>query len=442
MPRARDVWRERRSFERAKRRGDFRDPYERDRARITHCAAFRRLQAKTQVLGIGEGDFHRTRLTHSMEVAQVAWGIAGCLQRKGDVMKALRELTPEPVLVEAIGLAHDLGHPPFGHGGEVALNFMMREHGGFEGNGQSLRLAARLEPSTAQCGLDLTRRVLLGILKYPAPYSRMARTTLPEVPPTLKEVRAADWKPPKCYFDDDDDVVDWLLAPFSVADRFQECIPPSAEKAGKAQHESFDTSLMELADDIAYGVHDVEDGLALGMIGRDDWHAARDSFDGAWGRRVGIRSFSWLEKELLAGSWRRKKAIGAMVNAFVVSAVLRRNRGFEHALLRYRVALPEPAHHFLQAMKRLAYERMIKVPTVQTLEYRGQLVVMSLFQALSSDPDRLIPEKSAERVRLARTKREKARAICDYVAGMTDDYAERMYERLFVPGTGSVFARL
>ena len=157
-----------------KRSQDHRTPFDRDLARLIHSAAFRRLQGKTQVLGIGEGDFHRTRLTHSMEVAQIGRGIVKNLKHRiriGNQLDALKYL-PESDLISCICLAHDLGHPPFGHGGETALNYCMRKAGGFEGNAQTLRTLSKLEAHTDNYGLNLTRRSLLGVLKYPAKYSR------------------------------------------------------------------------------------------------------------------------------------------------------------------------------------------------------------------------------------------------------------------------------
>lgn len=159
-----------------KQDGDERPPSERDRSRVIHSAAFRRLQNKTQVFGIGESDFYRTRLTHSMEVAQIGRGIVLQLKKtKPDYAKIL----PNHAQIEAICLAHDLGHPPFGHSGEIALNYAMEKHGGFEGNGQSLRIVTKLEKHTAGYGLNLTRRALLGILKYPCGYARANRTSRP-----------------------------------------------------------------------------------------------------------------------------------------------------------------------------------------------------------------------------------------------------------------------
>ena len=161
-------WKERRAPAGIQRQEDQREEYERDRARVIHSSAFRRLQAKTQILGVLEGDFHRTRLTHSMEVAQIGRGLVLNLQKR---FPELNDLLPRLEQIETTGLAHDLGHPPFGHGGETALNCAMADYGGFEGNGQTLRILTRLESHTLENGLDLTRRTLLGVLKYPAPYS-------------------------------------------------------------------------------------------------------------------------------------------------------------------------------------------------------------------------------------------------------------------------------
>ena len=161
------MWTHRRSGQTNQRGShDHRDPYERDRTRVIHCPAFRRLQRKTQILGTDEGDFHRTRLTHSLEVASIGGSIVRNLMSHQQ-QNSLTALLPSDDLISTICLLHDIGHPPFGHGGEVALNYKMRDHGGFEGNAQTLRLLTKVENSYGAYGLDLTRRALLGILKYP-----------------------------------------------------------------------------------------------------------------------------------------------------------------------------------------------------------------------------------------------------------------------------------
>ena len=160
-----ELWEQRRSGGSPDRLKDHRSPYQRDRARVLHSEAFRRLQAKTQVHDVGSHDFHRTRLTHSLEVAQIGSGILAQLTRKQP--QEMAPIATETALIESLCLAHDLGHPPFGHGGEVALNYLMHEHGGFEGNGQTFRIVTKLEPYTKSKGMDLSRRTLLGTTQIP-----------------------------------------------------------------------------------------------------------------------------------------------------------------------------------------------------------------------------------------------------------------------------------
>ena len=149
---------------------DARDGAATDYSRVIHSASFRRLQGKTQILNLGDSDFYRTRLTHSLEVAQIAGGIARRFE-KVYADHAARQYIPDLSMIQAVGMTHDLGHPPFGHGGEVALNFCMRGAGGFEGNGQTLRILSRLEKFSKVAGANLMRRTLLGVLKYPVPFS-------------------------------------------------------------------------------------------------------------------------------------------------------------------------------------------------------------------------------------------------------------------------------
>ena len=267
-----DVWESRRE-ENKRRDNDKRTEWERDYARLIHSAAFRRLQSKTQVLGLGESDFYRTRLTHSMEVAQIGTGILRSLKAKyKNQDQEIYDVLPDEALMNAICLAHDIGHPPFGHGGEVALNIRMREHGGFEGNGQTLRILTQLDKYTENYGLNPTRRLLLGVLKYPSSYTATVQES------AYGELKSPRWlseskkqKPPKCYLDTEDKVVDWILEPLNS--NIIEFTKLEPHKSGhlKPANKALDTSIMELADDISYSLHDLEDAISLGMITRTDW---------------------------------------------------------------------------------------------------------------------------------------------------------------------------
>ena len=167
-----EQWLQRLSEEPGKtRRLDKRSPFQRDKARVLHSAAFRRLQSKTQIHNNGLSDFYRTRLTHSLEVAQIGAGLVAHLAL---VQPEFEALLPGNNLIETICLSHDIGHPPFGHGGETALNYMMINDGGFEGNGQTFRILTQLEPYTEFNGMNLTRRSLLGLLKYPVYLSEVS----------------------------------------------------------------------------------------------------------------------------------------------------------------------------------------------------------------------------------------------------------------------------
>ncbi|MES2354025.1 MAG: anti-phage deoxyguanosine triphosphatase [Pseudomonadota bacterium] len=422
-------WDKRRSGANPKHKQDSRDEPERDVARLIHSAAFRRLQGKTQILGIGESDFHRTRLTHSMEVAQIGRGIVCHLIKKDD--PAIVNDLPSQNTIVAICLAHDLGHPPFGHGGETALNCLMSNAGGFEGNAQTLRLLTKEEAHTENYGLDLTRRTLLGILKYPVNYSKVNK----------KQKQTESWKPPKCYYDCEQDVVNWIIEPFSNKDRkaFQKFKPPSDDEHGKPTEKSLDASIMELADDIAYGVHDLEDAIHLEMISVHDWDRTDPTINKEWEKEYGLEN---LRIDLFSGeSSKRKRAVGAMVNALISSTVLK-ECDFKEPKLKRLIVLKKEARDFLNDLQGLVREVVIDSAAVQTLEYRGQQIIKKLFEAFISDPKRLLKRNFSQKWQEADCDFDKARIICDYLSGMTDEYATRMFERLFVPRQGTVLLKL
>ena len=438
-----NTWKARRAGSGVQRQDDHREEYERDRARVIHSSAFRRLQAKTQILGVLEGDFHRTRLTHSMEVAQIGRGLVLNFQRK---YPELKELLPRLEQIETTGLAHDLGHPPFGHGGETALNYAMAEFGGFEGNGQTLRILTKLESHTALHGLDLTRRTLLGVLKYPVPFSRLCRKMHMETKQNSKNLNFQQtWRPPKCYLDSEQEVLDWILKPLSASDQklFCEHLPATQQHHGKSLHQALDTSLMNLADDIAYGVHDFEDGIVLRLLTRDHWQEVAQNLDPKWAEKNCLQQ---IEDQLFTRSensgFSRKQAVGALVHALISSAELRLNEEFNEPLLGWNVVLPEEPLQFLKSLKNTVSRHVIELNTVQAATFRGRKIVLSLFEAFSTEPEMLLPSSFQLLWKAAKSDQDQKRIICDFISGMTDQYANRFYERLFLPGHGSVFDRL
>lgn len=431
-------WLERRET-RIRAADDLRDDGDVDYARVIHSAYFRRLQGKTQILNLGDSDFYRTRLTHSMEVAQIAGGIVLQLERSFPDHPAAAAL-PGRSLIQAIACAHDLGHPPFGHGGEVALSYCMRDAGGFEGNGQTLRILTSPVETTPQPGLNLCRRSLLGVLKYPAPYSRVAnpamRPALHAGGSVLQTLDRAASKPPKCYLDTEARVVDWVLAPLHHNERVQFAetreIP---DDHAKTLHKSLDCSIMDVADDIAYGVHDLEDAIGLKLVTRDAFcRAVPAEISASFGQ-----PHERIVAALFGPSHRRKAMIGALVHHFIASTRLTEDARFETPLLRFRVTLPKGPGTFLGALKKFIFKTVIDSPEVQQLEFKGQAMVVAVFEALQSDPGRLLPLNWRDRFDKAGGD---PRVICDYVAGMTDGYLLKTYERLFAPRMGSVFDRL
>ena len=437
------TWEERRGPNLLQKQEDSREEYERDRARIIHSAAFRRLQAKTQIIGILEGDFHRTRLTHSMEVAQIGRGIVLSLQKK---FPKLKSLMPKLEQIETTGLAHDLGHPPFGHGGETALNCVMLKYGGFEGNGQTLRILTKLESHTPDNGLDLTRRTLLGVLKYPVSYSKLCCPSILQNNNLHTSLNSgSSSQPPKCFLDTEQEVLNWILEPLSRADRslFSEYIPPTKNSNGTSIHKSLDTSLMSLADDIAYGIHDFEDGIVLRLLTLDHWREVAKYLDDKWAKRHKLQQIeTMLFKNSVNSGYSRRKAVSALVHALISSAELKLNKEFEEPLLGWNVVLPEEPKLFLNALKNIVFQNIIQLNTLQTATFKGRKIVISLFEALSSEPEMLLPHSFKILWKNANSNQEKKRVICDFIAGMTDKYANRFYERIFLPGYGSVFDRI
>ncbi|NQY50043.1 MAG: deoxyguanosinetriphosphate triphosphohydrolase family protein [Colwellia sp.] len=434
-----DVWLARRLKKVTNRQQDHRDPFQRDRARILHSASFRRLQSKTQVMGSGQSDFYRTRLTHSLEAAQIGSGITSQLRGKYPELCAAH-FPKTDSLIETICLAHDIGHPPFGHGGEVALNYMMRDHGGFEGNGQTLRIVARLETFSEHYGMNLTRRTLLGLMKYPQLMEKLSKAIKPECADNFRQLKADDWHPPKGLYSDDEDIIDWVLAPLSTADRnlFQSMSVKEKNKHNKTRFKSLDCSIMELADDIAYGIHDLEDAIVTKVVNRNDFDREvidkLQQIDDAW-----LQEYSKTLAEKLFSDHHhlQKDAIGGLVNYLITAIKLtdlneQDDINFAEPLLRYNATLSTPTAQALQIFKDFVYFYVIKLTRLQRLEYRGQQIVMELFEALSSDPMRLLPSNSAKRWQLAfDNKQNPQRVIADYIAGMTDDYATRLYQTLF-----------
>ncbi|MCK3657551.1 dGTPase [Pasteurellaceae bacterium Pebbles2] len=432
------------------REKDHRPPFRRDRARILHSAAFRCLQAKTQIHAVGENDFFRTRLTHSLEVAQIGSSLVSQLKLldtyadlakqlkidKTELQKELKPLLPTADLIESLCFAHDIGHPPFGHGGETALNSMMRDCGGFEGNGQTFRLITKLEPYTQNAGMNLTRRTVLGIVKYPSILDETSpqytALSLPDYHET-HALRKVDWRPGKGIFRDDLAMFNWLLEPLSEQDKTQftslQKVRSNPEEFLKTRFKSLDCSIMELADDIAYGVHDLEDAIVVGMVDRNLWQLALDELKNCSSKWIVKEADSLSEKLFSAHHYERKNAIGALVNFFITNVRWKKTAEFDEPLLRYNAELPQDVVEVLNVFKAFVFKYVIRDVETQRIEYKGQRILTEMFQIFESDPERLLPRNTANRWLNAEPQGKK-RIICDYMAGMSDAYALKLYKQL------------
>jgi len=459
-----NLWEKRRDESSKKKKSDQRSEWDRDLARVLHSASFRSLQGKPQILNLGDSDYYRTRLTHSLEVVQLSTSI---LRQLGDREKFPDDLPlPALTLLQTICFAHDLGHPPFGHGGEVALNFCMRDHGGFEGNGQTLRILSRLAEISPGYGANLTRRAMLGVLKYPIKYSdakskelrpQLLKSKLQDENSVLRLVDREESKPPKCYLDSEKDVVDWLLEDVDASDRerFFEKAASEGRKHAKTKHKSFDCSIMDVCDDLAYGVHDLEDAIYLGLITSrqfEDFSVEDNGGNKQFDSQM-REFFDWIKshypeefKNDVPGGFlkklfdpRERKGQISRIIGYLAENIEVKKLNFKEPLLKYRVGFKPEAKKLIDFLQAIVREKVILSPSVQHLEFKGQRAVISVFEVFASEPKMFLPPSIYETFK---NEKESYRVICDYIAGMTDATVLKVYDRLFSPRMGSVFDKL
>ena len=405
---------------------------QRDRARIVHSASFRRLQAKTQVLDVGEHDFYRTRLTHSLEVAQIGSGVCEhLLASKCQTNEEYAQWIPSLCQIEAICLCHDIGHPPFGHGGEIALNYYMKDYGGFEGNGQTIRIAAKLGEYSPAHGLDLTRRSMLGLLKYPTMHATVAQYT------NISKNNLSDAKPPKCIHDDEHEVLEWILRPLHIQERqLFSTVNTQSNGHSKSQYKSFDCSIMELADDIAYGVHDFEDAVAMQLVTYRQW--TQEVVARLNTNNLLYKNIDFFNDALFSENDKiRKHAISRLVGYFITNIDIAVQQQFTTPLLRLQAAMDADAYATLCLLKNFIVAHVINTPAVQAQEYKGQHMTLRLFEVFAENTE-LLPTLMLEQYRASENA---PRVICDFISSMTNSNAIRQYKKLFTPDVGSIFDR-
>ncbi len=359
----------------AEEESNFRSPFQRDRDRIIHASAFRRLKHKTQVFIEHEGDYFRTRLTHSIEVAQVARTVAAAL-----------DLNVE--LTEAVALAHDLGHTPFGHTGEEALDRLMQPYGGFDHNAQALRIVTDLERHYAEWdGLNLTWETLEGIAKHNGPVTG-------DVP--------------------------WALTAYN-----------NRHDLELHTHASAEAQVAALADDIAYNNHDLHDGLRAELFSTDElaeMPILRDCFVEVDARYPGLNYYRRRHEAL-------RRFFGVLVEDVIV--VSRRNLAelnpgsvadIRHAgrmVVQFTPALWED----LKVIRKFLFERMYRAPAVVKMRVAVTHMVDELFPFFIYNSNEL-PKQWRKDVAEARDEQALARIVADYIAGMTDRFAIQEHARL------------
>lgn len=355
--------------------------FQRDRDRIIHSSAFRRLKQKTQVFVAHEGDFYRTRLTHSLEVAQIARSLA-------------RTLGLDEDLAEALALSHDMGHPPFGHAGEDELDECMEEFNGFDHNAQTLRVVTRLEKRYPHFdGLNLSWETLEGLVKHNGPL--------------LTDGQSID----------------------SLPQAFRDY--PQLENLELHTFAGPEAQVAALADDIAYNNHDIDDGIAAGLFTVEEIcevPLVGDVF------KAVRKEYAFLEPKLIVAEAVRR-LIGIWIDDLVKETRRRLKkhnpqspediRGLDEPVVAFSKRLNDKQ----KVLRAFLYERMYKHFKVNRMRSQARRILHELFELFNNEPNTLPPPWRQDAEQTSGERR--ARIVCDYIAGMTDNYAIEEHRRLF-----------
>ncbi len=453
----------------------FRSPFRRDIARLIHSPSFRRLQGKTQVFPGNDSDFFRNRLSHSLEVAQVAKSLAIRLNATHELFK---DNPIDPDIVEFAALAHDLGHPPFGHNGEEALDELMRDYGGFEGNAQTLHILARVEKKETfakiegeyvpfrtdgtdlRCGLNLTYRSLASILKYD---NRI---------PSRKEDRKSG-EAIKGYYGEEQGLVTAIKEAALGIPNFD------------GEFKTIECSIMDISDDIAYSTYDLEDcfkakfltpldlftldeeivarvtkkiqlrieryyGLPSSASGFDHEHVVghlyavfADMFEISEDERQFLRDrkVAWDQKKFVTSvqvkklseriaesGYERVKLTSNLVQVFMDGVEVVPHDKFPQL---HRARLNLETFKTVEVLKNITYEAIIMSSRVKLVEYRGKDIIRQIFTAIDENKGHLLLPDDYRELYRASGGAARKRIVCDFIAGMTDRYAWEFYNRLF-----------
>ncbi len=398
------------------RPSDYRTPFQIDRDRIIHSAAFRKLQSKTQVYLSGEYDFYRTRLTHSIEVAQIGRSICAFLNGSSEQLNS--EFHIDSDLVEACCLSHDLGHPPFGHGGERTLHRLFSNIGGFEGNAQTLRLITDTlyHSGGRRSGMSPTRAFLDGVLKYKATHSEKGS--------------------PRNHF----------IYDFQKAYRDFAHEGASGSQSGESLNQltSLECQIMDWADDTAYCLNDLVDGVRAGFltIERLERWAAREGLDA-----VTEPLFTALIDEIRKD--KLEAIFGAKIGLFIKACRLApRDNALVVQSNRYAFALKVDGEvkQLAGFYKRVALDLIFRSAPLQQMDFKGDRILEEIFQAIaecyintSGQRSRILPEQPAAWMQEAEGNRSEQQLVArDYLASLSDGQAMRIHKRLYDPEYASI----
>lgn len=402
----------------SRRDDDYRSPFQIDRDRIIHSSEFRRLQGKTQVFLPGEYDFYRTRLTHSIEVAQIGRSICNYLRSSSlDQLSDVYYIDPD--LVESICLAHDLGHPPFGHAGERTINKLMSAYGGFEGNAQTLRLITETfyRSEDSRRGMNPTRAFLDGVLKYKALFK--------------------NFKNPENHFlyNDQKKYIEFVLGKKNYNREFS--TPVELNK-----FRSIECQIMDWADDTAYAVNDLVDSISGGFI--------TISKLVQWQKQNRLNNFqNGIVDEMIEWmkSGKFKPKFGIQIGDFVKACSLVKRKTFLDGMTNrysYELKISKQVFDKAELYKRISVELVFRSPQLHQMEYKGKYMIGKMFNLFkenyidSTGQMKLLPEFTDRIIRQEKDRSKRARLVCDQIAGMTDSYAMRTYRRLFDPDYSSI----
>ncbi|MEW6509073.1 MAG: dGTP triphosphohydrolase [Bacteroidota bacterium] len=402
----------------SKRENDYRSPFQIDRDRIIHSSEFRRLQGKTQVFLPGEYDFYRTRLTHSIEVAQIGRSICNyLLHSQKDFLSDYYFIDAD--LVESICLAHDLGHPPFGHAGERTINKLMAPYGGFEGNAQTLRLITEIfyRGDDRRRGMNPTRAFLDGILKYKAEFK--------------------NFKKPENQFiyNDQKKYIEFVFGKKNYLNNFQ-----SVNHLNKFR--SIECQIMDWADDTAYAINDLVDSISGGFITITrlvEWQ--KDNSLSSYQNSIVDEMLEWMT------SGKFKAKFGMQIGDFVRACSLVKRKTFlDKRTNRYsfELRIAKPVFEKAEIYKRISAELVFSSPQLHQMEFKGKHMIDKMFRLFEENyvttngKMKLLPKFTDNIIRAEKSKSMRARLVCDQIAGMTDSYAMRTYRRLFDPDYSSI----